>query len=638
MRNGTLRKSVYSQLLATFLTLILLFGITLTVNGEEIKPEIANALEKGDTALAINLLNQEIDLDKSYYLNYYTLGMIYYNQEHYNKAQEQFLNALDKKSKHYESLYYLGMTQLQLGDIEEAQKTFEKGIKKDKKEGYRFEDGLGLVYLEQKKYEDADKKFRQALIGDTNNALYHIHLGDANLMLGVPYLATTEYQKALELDTAGLEVYYHWAEACLDMKDYTCAMEKLKVVLQKDSTHAPSWRRAGGIYFKAALSSHTRDDQINRFKEAIGAYKKYLDLSGAQPDSAHVRVFFELAMSYSALNGFDDAVDYYEKVLAIPYVPRDIYFNYGKALIMTQKYEKGSEMLLKQIEWAAKQDPDQYHSTVKEYELYRLLGDSYYYRDPKDYNSAIEYYKKSLEDNPDQKRVVQNIALAYHNLKSYEQAFNYYVKRIEMGVDEKTSFLYKYAGNCALALAGSSEGSDEEDMEGDGEAATPIDPMEYYQAGADQLTKYLEFNPNDTGVVLSLASTYLHRLGDCANGVKYYEMVLTLDPSNCDAKKYLGYAYLTGEVCTKSYSKAITYLKEAYTCLSDQGKGCDDVGLVLGIAQSYHLRGADKANRKEDANDDYKAAFNWYGKVLKCDPNNADAKKGQDDLRFEFVE
>ena len=62
------------------------------------------------------------------------------------------------------------------------------------------------------------------------------------------------------------------------------------------------------------------------------------------------------------------------------------------------------------------------------------------------------------------------------------------------------------------------------------------------------------------------------------------------------------------------------------------------IDITLLIAKAYHLRAAEKANNKKDANDDFKNAFNWYGKVLKYESSHAEAKKGQDDTRFEFVD
>ena len=233
--------------------------------------------------------------------------MIYYNLMDYQKAREQFEIAVDKKSKHSESQYHLGLCLLELGLLDEPEEVMSKALKKAKDDKHKFENGFGLVMMAKKQYQDADRSFRAALVDNPDNPEYHINLGNANFYQGIPSLAIREYEKALALDTASLEVYFHWAEACLEMRDYNCAIEKLRIVLSKDSTHAPAWMRAGGIYFKAALSSTTRDDRKNRFMETIGSYKRYLELSGVTPDSAHVRVFFELAMSYVNIFGFEDA-------------------------------------------------------------------------------------------------------------------------------------------------------------------------------------------------------------------------------------------------------------------------------------------------------------------------------------------
>jgi tetratricopeptide (TPR) repeat protein len=648
IRDYVLKRGMKHSRKAVFLmTVVAVVSLIAFASAQELKPEISTALTNGDTTLAINLLNQEIQIDKAYSFNYYMLGMIYYNQGKYSKAADQFQLALDHKSKDYDALYYQGLCYIELGQLEKAQANMETGVKKDKSNKARFEDGLGQVMLAKKSWQEADRLFRQALVDDPSNANYHIHLGDANFYQGIPSLAITEYEKALQEDTASSEVYYHWAEACLDMKDYKCAIEKLKIVLQKDSTFAKAWMRAGGIYFKAGMSSRTRQDRDARFKEAIGSYKKYLELSKATPDSSNVRVFYELAMSYSNLYGFEDAVDYFREVLAIPMVPRDIYFYYGKALFYTKQYDSSADMLHKQLEWAASQGED-YKSTVDSAEVFQLLGDDYFYKKPKDFTTAIEYYKKSLALKPNQARLLQNVAIGYHSLRSYQQALEYYDKRIALGIDSTSASIYRNAGYAALNIATNSSAGGEEDVDIDqlgDEGAPPPETstdtananVDYFKLSTDYLTKYLQFDSTDVKVTSAVAYNYLYKMTDCENGVKYYQKVLELDPGNCEAKKSIGYAYFAGGICTKNYGKALDYLHEAYTCLTKSKGECADPSLTLWIAQCYHLRAAEKSAKKQNANDDFKNAYNWYGKVLKCQPNNAEAKKGQDDTRFEFA-
>lgn len=619
---------------------ILVVCAPLVYGSDEVKPEILQALDAADTARAIDLLNAEIGIDPGYHANYFMLGRIYYEREQYAKARDYFQTAVDKKGKHWESLYLLGRCQLALGDVDAAEKTMNLGLKKAR--GFDkawFENGSGLVLMAKKDYADADRAFREALVIDSTNAEYHINLGDANFYQGIAPLAISEYEKALQVDTASLEVYYHWAEACLDMRDYACAIDKLKIVLQKDSTHAPAWMRAGSIYFKAALSTHTPADRKARFLEAIGAYQRYLELSHAQPDSANVRVFFETAMAYVNVGGAEEAVGYFRKVLSIPYVPRDIYFYLGRALWGEQDFVASGEALTKHLEWL--KDPENRDATrVSDAELYQYLGDSYYYREDKDFPKAIEYYRKSLDADPDQKRLLYNVAYSYHRNGQLGLALEFYQKRMELGIDSAKAGVYKNAGYCALSIADKEGSADEEESleaeDEDSPADSDIDPnVNYLELGLSYLEKYLQYQPDDINTLQLVAYSYLNKLSDCQKGVQYYEKVLELDPNNCDAKKSLGYAYFGG-ICTKNYTKALTYLLDAQRCVAASDGACADVSLILYIAQCYHLRAVEKSNDKTGASDDFQKANKWYSQCLSCEPGNQECKKGRDDTSFEF--
>ena len=638
--NGDRRgRLLFSCLLLTFAVLV--FGAP--VRAQDVGADIRQVLASGDTTVAINLLKKGIELDRTFFANYLLLGQIYYAREQYDLAKEQLLLAVERKKKDFQSAYYLAMTHLQLGELAEAEKVMDDGRKKASKDMKgKFEDGYGQVMMAKGNFQEADRAFRQALVSEPQNAIYHIHLGNANFREGVPALAVSEYEQALKSDTGSTEVYYNWAEACLEMKDYNCAMEKLRIVLTKDSTYAGAWMRAGGIYFKAGLSSTNREDRANRFRDAVGSYRRYLELSNAQPDSAHVRAYFELAMAYMNLNGFEDAAANFDKVLAIPYEARDIYFNYGKTLWGIKQYEKAAEMFIKHLDWLQRMG-DKANSGVNLGELYQYLGDCYYYRKPAEYANAITNYKKALESDSTQKRILYNVAVSYHTLKSYVQAIEYYDKRIALGVDSASSYIYKNAGFCALNVAGKTlEDQDLQNVSDAGGADPSLDSAaqvatdkNYYQVAVDNLEKYLQFNPNDAKVLALAGSTYLFQLKDCTNGVRAFERLLTVDPNDCAAKRSLGFAYF-GDICSKSYSKALNYMLDANSCLKKSAGGNKDVDLTLWIAQCYHLRAAEKGAEKAQSTADFKSAYNWYLEVLKLSPGNKTAIEGRDNTRYEF--
>ncbi|MEW5795674.1 MAG: tetratricopeptide repeat protein [Candidatus Zixiibacteriota bacterium] len=596
------------------------------------------ALDAGDTAAAVAHIEKAIQTDPTYHYNYHVLGLISCRRGDFRKALGYFQSAVEKKKKHYESLFYLGQCQLQVEDLDGAQKSFAEGLKKAREMKDRFEYGMGLVFMARKEYQEADRSLRRAVAADSTRAEYHIALGDVNFYQGVPALAVSEYEIAHALDTAGTEVYFHWAEACLENKDYTCAIDKLRIVLSRDSTFAPAWNRAGGIYFKAGLSSRVREDRLQRFADAIGSYERYIQLANVQPDSTTVRAFFETAMAYANIFRYEEALPYFEKVLAIPYEPRDIYFHYGKALWGVKQYDRAAELMEKHEAWAASQDDNA--SRVDQAELYKILGDCYFYSQPKRYSEAVGYYRKSLDADANQPRVLQNLAVALHTLERYGEAMHYYELRKAAGVDSASATILKNASLCALRIAGDESGAmdDEGLLEEDQAAAGSVvdtftnPSLNYYQVAVDYMKQYLNFMPNDTSTYERLANTYLYQLQDCANGVAACERVLALDPNNCQAKKSIGFAYFTGSICGKDLSKTLKYMLQAQECLSAKGP-CTDVALMTWIAQAYHLRAVAGT---ADANSDYKNAFEWYGRVLKCDPNNAEARKGADDTQFEF--
>ena len=628
-----------------FVALIFLAAFPIDLYSQVIKQEVTDALSAGDTAKAIDLLDKEIKLDPSFGYNYYILGQVFYHRAKYEDAEKQFQLSYDKGNKLFEGLYALGLVQLKLGKLEAAEKNFNEGLKKSKDLKAPFHNGLGLVALAKRDPNTADRMIRQAIVLDSSNAEYHVNLGDANFQMKVYSLALSEYEKALLLDTASTDVYFHMAEACLELKDYNCALEKLKIVLRKDSTHADAWMKAGGIYYKAARSSRNPEEQKQRFMETIGSYKKYIELAGGKPDSATGRAYYEAGMSYLMLGkgGAEGAKKYFATVLAIPVEPKDIYFYYGRAFQGNEEYDSAVVYYQKHIDWINKQGPD-FKSSVGNDELYRRIGESY--ESLKDYQNAVTWLLKSLEIDSTQEKLQYNVAVCYNYLGDCKNALVYYIKRIARGVDEKSWQIYYNAATSALYL---SEKGPQAAQEKTGETKTstdstsvaspdPLAGIDLPKLAAEYLEKVIEFKPDNVKATNMLASTCLYQISDCPRAIQLFEKVLAMEPDNCDALKSMGYANFAG-LCPKNYSRALEYLNKALNCSAKKnGSECADPNLLLWIAQTYHFRAVDKreAKQKDESKLDFKAAFDWYNKVLKCDPGNKAAKEGIDQVKFEF--
>ncbi len=583
-------------------------------------------------------------------INYFKLGKMYYDSTRYEDAKAQLQAALAQKPDHDLSNYLLGLTMLKLGDIDGAKTVFSRRIEANESYKAEYNNGLGMVLLAQAKKvkaeggpkevidslaAESDAKLRIAVAYDPNNPKFHLTLAEANFLRGVYAAAKSEYELALEMSPGGdIETLRNFAEACYVMKDYACALEQFGNVLKTDTLNAHAWRRVGSIYFGAASGATTAEVATENYKNTIAAYRKYIELTNNAIDSSTAQVYYDLAESLAKLKGYPEAVANYERVLSIPVVPDEIYLDIARGYSVMQEWEKAIKYYDLHSKWALEQGAD-YTPSMSSVELDRRIGEAYY--GLKDNAAAIPYLQRSYAADTSQTRLLINIALGYHNQKKYLHAFPYYQRLLASDLGEDIWKLYLNGAYAAMQLA-KGEGKDKNTSDIIGVPVEPLSKLsskDYYKIGIGWLERVLQYQPNHERATSLLASTYLWELNDCKNGVLWYTKVNELNPNDCEALRSLGYAYFGG-ICTKNYSKAINYLGKALTCLG--GSPCKAKEIALWIGQAYHTRAVDRsdAGEKEKSRADFKKAFEWYNKVLECDPNNKDALQGREDVEFEF--
>ncbi len=572
----------------------------------DLDPEIREAMVRNDTAQALSLIDAQLGIDPNYAPHYLLKGRIYYARGQYDEAMDQFETALDKKSKLYEALYYRGLVSLENGDLNNAKEDFSKGLKKTKNaEKALFHNGMGLLLIKQESYSEADLEFRKAITLDPDKTEFYANLGDANYFAELYPLAISEYNKVIEMDTTNLVVYFRLARAYVAQNQYTDALAQLRVVLTRDSTYAQAWKEIGRLYTLAGLSASDRETKDQRFKEAVGSYNKYLELTN---DSTDGEVFYNIGRSYFNLGGFAQADSAFEYVVSLGDEPKGIYLYLGRGYIIEERYQDGIETLQKHLDWMGQQDPD-WAPGVEEADVFRRMGDAYKALD--DWESAASNYVRAFDLNPAEPRYALEVAVAYHQLKDYETALDYYDKRIGLGPDAWS--IYLNAAGCAYNL-------------------------ENYEKAVGYLEQVVGLDSTRERAYALLSDAYLNRLEDCDKGVVWTMRWLSMDSTNCDAYKSLGLAYLSN-ICPADYLKAVNYFDRALKCYKAKGmNNCSSADVMLYIAQSYHLHAAGLAenDKKDEAKPYYEKAFNWYQNVLKCDPGNNDAKEGVRQTEFEF--
>ncbi len=93
----------------------------------------------------------------------------------------------------------IGIAELQQFRPKDAQKDFERALKRNHKYSEAL-NNLGAAFYMQKKYGKAEKYYKRALELNENNASFHNNLATAYFMEKRYPEAATEYRRALELD------------------------------------------------------------------------------------------------------------------------------------------------------------------------------------------------------------------------------------------------------------------------------------------------------------------------------------------------------------------------------------------------------------------------------------------------------
>lgn len=90
------------------------------------------------------------------------LGILYFEQKNFNKAEEKFKKALTLRPKDGEIYYNLGNLFKEQNSLRKAEKTFRHALK-IAPESPDLHNGLGTVFWAQDKQADAEKEFQKAM-------------------------------------------------------------------------------------------------------------------------------------------------------------------------------------------------------------------------------------------------------------------------------------------------------------------------------------------------------------------------------------------------------------------------------------------------------------------------------------------
>lgn len=144
------------------------------------------------------------------------LGKAYLAQGWYDKAIDQFNQALKLDKEHQGALVFKGFTYMKRGNNNLALKQFDEEIKLYKNAGYALENRWleqayfngGVILWKQKKYDKALEYLKKAAEIRKTDADIHLVIGRVYLDRGAYDQAVKEFEEALKFDPQYADAYY----------------------------------------------------------------------------------------------------------------------------------------------------------------------------------------------------------------------------------------------------------------------------------------------------------------------------------------------------------------------------------------------------------------------------------------------
>ena len=177
------------------------------------------------------------------------------------------LSRVQAQAVNVESIYKVGITQLEDGDIENAINTFRKVLELDPSYALAHST-LGYIYLKRENINLARSSFQRAL--ELDSELTAAHNGIGLVLARDPRTrpqAIESFRKSLRLDPDYLDARYNLGVTLAEMEDYSGARQAFNQVLEKDPDY-------GDVHYQLGLvASKSRDYELAE-REFIEQYRR----------------------------------------------------------------------------------------------------------------------------------------------------------------------------------------------------------------------------------------------------------------------------------------------------------------------------------------------------------------------------
>jgi tetratricopeptide (TPR) repeat protein len=269
------------------------------------------------------------------------------------EAEQLYKHVLKLDSRHFPSLYHLGLLYLQQKRFHEAARSLRQAIKIDRKSPEAHHH-LAVALMSLERPEDAIRAYKVALSIRPNLAETHNNLGHALQVLGSNQDAIAHYQKALAIRPAYPEAHNNLGNALRTLGRVGEAVLQYRKALSISPHYVEAHINLGNAL--ATLGEHQA--AMASFGEAIALRPGYAEL------------YHSLGNAQTMMGLHEEAIVSYRKALALRPQDANLHFRLGKVWEALGRHDKA----LKTYEQALAMDPTHVGALVGRGDELRRIG------------------------------------------------------------------------------------------------------------------------------------------------------------------------------------------------------------------------------------------------------------------------
>ena len=337
---------------------------------------------------------------------YFFLGMMDYQNNHYDLATENFKIYSKKNPSDIRALQAIGNIYFQNEDWIDAIYYYFKILQIEENNLIaKLNISKSLIAIDE--YKDAEDILKSIINIYPNNFEIYYNLGLCYFNLNEFEFATKKFSQAILLNTTNSEIYYYLGLSYNALESYKQALDAFIKCTKLNPYNGSAHFEIGNIY-KLIFEN---DLAITHYKKA----KKYINTDDLN---------LSLGMLLFANKEYQKSIKPLKEYILQNMYDWEILYMYSQSLINTNRNPEAIDIYIKLID----EFPDQY-------EYYFDIAECYYKIN--DFSNALENYKKALEFNEENFTVLYKIGSLHNQLNEFYEAEKYLNQALYCGSPNK---------------------------------------------------------------------------------------------------------------------------------------------------------------------------------------------------------